>query len=135
VSRAVKLVLQRFRDFLPAPFVNPRRGELRLVIDGKARRLRLTLSALAYLESLYDGKNILLLTKDFATQGMCARDVICVLQAGLYGAGEGEMISDNIKANTDDATNTSCAFDIEGGYARASEAAAQLLEVAFLVAE
>jgi len=131
----VKLVLPRFRDFLPAPFVNPRRGELRLVIDGKARRLRLTLSALAYLESLYDGKNILLLTKDFATQGMCARDVICVLQAGLYGAGEGEMISDNIKANTDDAANTSYAFDIEGGYARASEAAAQLLEVAFLVAE
>jgi len=131
----VKLVLPRFRDFLPAPFVNPRRGELRLVIDGKTRRLRLTLSALAYLESLYDGKNILLLTKDFATQGMCARDVICVLQAGLYGAGEGEMISDNIKANTDDAANTSCAFDIEGGYARASEAAAQLLEAAFLVAE
>ena len=131
----MKLVLPRFRDFLPTVFVNPRRGERHLVIDGKARRLRLTLSALAYLESLYDGKNILLLTKDFAAHGMCARDVICVLQAGLYGAGEGDMISENIKTDTDEAVRKTCSFDIEGGYARASEVAAQLLEAAFLVAE
>ena len=100
-------------------FFNPRRGELVARMNGKTFRLRLTLAALSYLESLYDGEDILLLVRRFSNQGMSATDVENILQAGVYGAGY-----DPIKN-----------MEIHGGFTVASAYASKLLERAFIASE
>ncbi len=97
-------------------FINPRRGEVGAVINNKAYRLCLTLSALAYLESLYDNQNILTLTRQFAQQGLSATDVQNILQAGLFGR-SGPALEK---------------MDVRDGFDAAMRIAALLLERAFV---
>ena len=99
-------------------FANRHRGEVAAVINHAPRRLRLTLSALAQLESAYGETDILELVRGFAAQGLSARDVDLVLRAGLTGAG-------------DELAHSAAALDVEGGYAAAAQLAARLLAAAF----
>lgn len=96
-------------------FINPRRGEVAAIINNKAHCLCLTLSALAYLESCYDGCDILELTKRFAENGLSAKDVQNILQAGLFGR-NGPALE---------------AMEVRGGFEAAVEIASLLLERAF----
>ncbi len=97
-------------------FHNPRQGEVSVSINNTQYPLKLTLSALAYLESIYDGKDILLLIETFAEQGMTATDVHNILQAGLYGAGEKQIKN----------------IEIDGGINQAKKCATTLIENAFI---
>ncbi len=97
-------------------FINPKRGEVGAIINGKAYKLCLTLSALAYLESLYDGKNILQITASFAQNGLTAQDIQNILQAGLFGR-DGPALTH---------------FEVRGGFDRAGKLATLLLERAFV---
>ena len=99
---------------------NPWAGEVRLVLDGTARELRLTLGALAELESeLSGGETILQLIDRFETGRFSTRDVLALIVAGLRGGGWQGTAGDLIET------------EIEGGLLRCTEAAAQLLARAF----
>jgi len=99
--------------------VNPWRGEVRLVLDGRAHVMRLTLGALAELEERLGADSLVALVERFEEGRFCARDLLALLAAGLRGAGwqgdEGELAR----------------ADIEGGPGAAARAAAQLLARAF----
>lgn len=77
---------------------------------------------MAYLESLYDGENILSLTTRFAQDGLSAQDVYKILQAGLMGGGQEGREAD---------LEPPLKIDVDDGFEAASQAAAQLLERAF----
>jgi len=98
---------------------NPQRGEVALVIDGRARRLRLTLGALAALEARLDAAGLIGLAERFEGGTVGAADLIAVIAAGLAGAGE----------ETDEAAIA--AAEIEGGAVAALEAGLALLAAAF----
>lgn len=66
---------------------NRYRGEISAELDGQSWRLCLTLGALAELESAFDEPDLLALAKRFESGRMKARDAICVIGAGLRGAG------------------------------------------------
>ena len=67
---------------------NPLRGEVVLVIDGRARRMRLTLGALAELEARLGAGGLVALAERFEGGGVGSEDLIALLTAGLKGAGE-----------------------------------------------
>lgn len=67
---------------------NTYRGEIDAEIGGRRRRLVLTLGALAELESAFAADDLVALAERFASGRLKARDIICVLGAGLRGAGE-----------------------------------------------
>ncbi|MCF4097938.1 gene transfer agent family protein [Maritalea mediterranea] len=99
--------------------VNPRRGEIELMIDGKPHTLCLTLGALAELEAKLQLDDLNGLGKRFEAGHISARDMITILGAGLRGAGH--AISDQ--------DLESC--HIEGGALGAAKAVAQLLHLTF----
>ncbi len=68
--------------------VNRRRGEVAAVLDGRERRLCLTLGALAGLEAAYAADDLAALVERFSTGRLSALDMIRILGAGLRGAGE-----------------------------------------------
>lgn len=109
-----------FKNILP---INPRRGEVAVKLNGQQHILRLSLAALAYLENLYEGENILMLTKRFARDGLSAKDVHHILQAGLMGG---------LDHNKDMPAHIPAYIDVNGGFEQASCAAAKLLERAFI---
>ena len=98
---------------------NPYRGEVELVVDGQARRLRLTLGALAELEARLESESLLELIARFETGSFRVRDLVALLAAGLNGGGwrvsEAELV----------------AAAIEGGPLAAAQAAARLLKLTF----
>lgn len=100
---------------------NPWAGEVGLVINGKHRRLKLTLGALAELEQALGCRSLLELAQRFEQASYSGRDVIHVIQAGLMGAGEPLPQDEVLSA------------DIGGGPVVAAQAAAQLLVRAFSV--
>jgi len=98
---------------------NPWRGELRLVIDGKAHVLRLTLGALAELEETLETGALVDLAARFEAGRYSSRDVLALLVAGLRGGGWRGSAADLLSA------------EIEGGPLGAARAAAELLARAF----
>lgn len=66
---------------------NRHRGEITARLDGKAYSLCLTLGALAELEARLEGEDILALAQRFESGRITAREAICVIGAGLRGAG------------------------------------------------
>jgi hypothetical protein len=98
---------------------NPWAGEAELVIDGQRRVLKLTLGALAELETALETGSLVQLVERFESGGFAARDVLLLLAAGLRGGGWDGAASDLAKA------------DIEGGPMVAARVAAELLARAF----
>lgn len=98
---------------------NPRRGEVDLLADGRSLPMRLSLNALAELESSFAVDNLAALGERFGSGQLSARDVIRILGAGLRGAG----------ARMEDGEVAMLAFD--EGLAGAIRAAVMLLEATF----
>jgi hypothetical protein len=98
---------------------NPWAGEVALVVDGQRRVLKLTLGALAELETALETGSLVQLVERFEGGGFTARDVLLLLAAGLRGGGWDGVASDLAKA------------DIEGGPMVAARVAAELLARAF----
>ncbi len=66
---------------------NRRRGEVAAVLDGKSRRLCLTLGALAELEATYAADDLGALVERFSRGRLSALDMIRIIGAGLRGGG------------------------------------------------
>ena len=101
---------------------NPWRGEVSLVIDGHTHVLRLTLGALAELESAMQTRSLVDLVERFESGAYASVDVLAILRAGLKG-GRVDPLPD-----LDHGV-------IEGGPMQAAQVAAQLLVRAFTLPE
>lgn len=98
---------------------NPWTGEVALVIDGTPRVMKLTLGALAELETQLGEDTIIGLVERFENGAFSSRDVLALIVAGLRGGGWQGGAQDLLAA------------EIEGGPVRAAQAAGQLLSRAF----
>ena len=67
---------------------NRHRGEVAAELDGRPRRLVLTLGALAELEDALGAEDLVALAERFSRGRLAARDAIRLVAAGLRGAGE-----------------------------------------------
>jgi len=67
---------------------NRRRGEIVAELDGRSRRLCLTLGALAELEAGLGAEDLSALAARFSAGRLSARDLIPLIGAGLRGGGE-----------------------------------------------
>jgi hypothetical protein len=99
--------------------VNAQRGEVPLVVDGKALVMRLSLGALAELETRLGASGLIGLAERFETGAFRGEDLIALLAAGLRGAG-GDVSETEV---------ADMAFD--GGAVGAARAASQLLAATF----
>lgn len=93
-----------------------------LVIDGQSYDLRLTLGALAALESALEVGSLVDMVERFESGAYSSRDVLAILRAGLNG-GRAEPMPDPENGV------------IDGGPMQAARVAAQLLVRAFAVPE
>lgn len=98
---------------------NPWAGEVELVIDGSPHVLKLTLGALAELESQLGTGTLVELVERFETSKFSTQDVLRLIVAGLRGGGWSGCAADLLSA------------DIDGGPVAASRAAAEALARAF----
>lgn len=98
---------------------NPWSGEVALVIDGQRQVLKLTLGALAELESGLAEGSLVDLVERFEAGRFSSRDVLMLIVAGLRGGGWQGGAADLMQA------------EIEGGPMGAARAAAELLARAF----
>lgn len=98
---------------------NPHAGEVALVIDGERHILRLTLGALAELETALGEDTILALVERFEQGRVSSRDVLALIVAGLRGGGWQGQAPDLMRA------------EIAGGLPGAARVAAELLARAF----
>ena len=98
---------------------NRRRGEIAAILDGRERRLCLTLGALAELEAAYSAENLSALAVRFSGGLLSSTDLIRIVGAGLRGAGE--PVTDTEVAG----------MATEGGVAGLARIAADLLAAAF----
>ena len=99
--------------------VNRYRGEVALMVEGRALPMRLTLGALAELEDAFSVENLPALGERFAAGRLSARDITRILSAGLRGAG-GTLATDEVAA-----------LSFDGGLNGAIAAAIALLDVTF----
>lgn len=99
--------------------VNRHRGEVALMVGGRALPMRLTLGALAELEDAFSVDSLPALGERFASGRLSSRDVVRILAAGLRGAG-GSLSDEEVAA---------LAFD--GGLNGAIAAAIALLDATF----
>ncbi|MEX0955437.1 MAG: gene transfer agent family protein [Rhizobiaceae bacterium] len=67
---------------------NLRRGEIAAVLDGRERRLCLTLGALAELEAAFAADDLNALVERFSAGRFSAADIVRIVGAGLRGAGD-----------------------------------------------
>jgi hypothetical protein len=67
---------------------NKYRGEIEAELGGVKRTLVLTLGALTELEDAFGADDLGALTERFASGRLKARDLTCIIAAGLRGAGE-----------------------------------------------
>lgn len=102
---------------------NPYRGDVDLVVNGEALPMRLTLGALAELESGLQSGSLMALIERFESGDFSTLDIVALLVAGLRGAGWQGTEKDLLVAS------------IEGGPIRAAQSAGQLLKSAFSLAE
>ncbi|MDF3605692.1 gene transfer agent family protein [Paracoccus sp. DMF-8] len=98
---------------------NPYAGEVQVVLDGQPHAARLTLGALAGLETELAESSMIALVERFETGRFSSRDVLAVLVAGLKGGGWRGEAGDLMTA------------EIQGGPVAAAQAAAALLARAF----
>jgi hypothetical protein len=98
---------------------NPWAGEVSLVIDGEVRVLKLTLGALAELESAMGTDTVVALAERFEAGRCSSRDVLSLIVAGLRGGGWRGTSADLLSA------------EIAGGPVAAARAAGLLLVRAF----
>ncbi|MEM9708440.1 MAG: gene transfer agent family protein [Pseudomonadota bacterium] len=98
---------------------NPWAGDVRVVIDGAPRDMRLTLGALAELEAELGEASLFDLISRFESGNVSSRDVLALIVAGLRGGGWEGQASDLLAA------------EIEGGPVEAARLAGQLLARAF----
>lgn len=99
--------------------VNPWRGEVALRADGQTHTLRLSLGALAALETTLGAEGLLDLADRIDRGGLRTREVIAILTAGFQGAGhavEAQAVAD---------------MAVEGGAAEAMRVAVALMVAAF----
>lgn len=113
LHRPVRLPLRR------CDMANPWTGEVDLVLDGQRHILKLTLGALAELESALGDDTLLALVTRFETGGYSTRDVLALIVAGLRGGGWQGHAADLLRA------------DVAGGPVAAAQTAALLLVRAF----
>lgn len=99
--------------------MNPYRGDVSLTLNGKTQVMRLTLGALAELETDLKTGSLLELVERFETGAFCATDLVALLLAGLRGGG-----ADFNRSTLNDAV-------IEGGAVAAAQAGALLLKRSF----
>jgi Phage tail tube protein, GTA-gp10 len=66
---------------------NRHRGEIEAELGGQNYNLCLTLGALAEIEHAYGGEDLIAIAERFETGRIKATDAICVIGAGLRGAG------------------------------------------------
>lgn len=99
--------------------MNPYRGEVTLSLNGEAQVMRLTLGALAELETALGADTLLALVERFEKGAFSAADLISLLLAGLRGGG---AVMDR---------DTLLAAQIDGGPVAAAQAGALLLKRAF----
>ena len=98
---------------------NPYHGEVSLVMNRQTYKLRLTLGALAELETALKADSLIALVERFEKTTFSSRDIIALLIAGLRGGGwEGD---------TEELQNA----EIAGGPQHAAKVAALLLHRAF----
>ena len=98
---------------------NPYRGEVDLEVDGEMRRMRLTLGALADLETRLESDSLFDMISRFESGAFRVRDLICLLTAGLNGGGMPITEAELLKCQ------------IGGGPLAAAQAAARLLRITF----
>ena len=102
---------------------NPYRGEVSLVLNGRAHVLRLTLGALAELEQGLGSDSLLGLVERFESGAFSTGDLVALLEAGLRGGGWQGARAELL------------AGEIEGGPVAAARVAARLLAVSFAVSD
>jgi hypothetical protein len=99
---------------------NPWAGEADLTVDGAPKVMKLTLGALAELETSLGEASLIALIERFEGGGFSGRDLLALLVAGLRGGGwrecSAEMLAD---------------ADIGGGPVAAAQAAGRLLARTF----
>jgi hypothetical protein len=100
---------------------NPWRGEVSLTINGEPQVMRLTLGALAELETRLQEPSLVALVERFEGNRYAARDVLALLEAGLRG-GKCDLAPEDLPH-----------AEIEGGPVAAAQAAAELLARAFVL--
>jgi hypothetical protein len=100
---------------------NPWRGDVALVLDGREHVLRLTLGALAELETKLGEGSLVALVERFEGNRFSSRDVLSLLEAGLQGG------------RCDVGAEELAHAEIGGGPMAAARAAAELLARAFMV--
>jgi hypothetical protein len=66
---------------------NRHRGEIDAELGGQSYRLCLTLGALAEIEDVYGGEDLIAIAERFETGRISASDALCVIGAGLRGGG------------------------------------------------
>lgn len=100
---------------------NPWAGEVAVWLDGKRHVAKLTLGALAELETDLGEESLLDLVQRFEANRFSTRDVLALLVAGLRGGGWAGTSADLLTV------------EVGGGPIAASKAAAELLARAFTV--
>jgi hypothetical protein len=75
--------------------INPHRGDVPVMLGGRALSLRLTLGGLAALEHALGAPDLSALAERFTEGRIAARDLIAILRIGLAGAGH-EVSEDEI---------------------------------------
>lgn len=98
---------------------NPYRGETELSVNGEMRVMRLTLGALADLETRLKAASLLEMIARFETGTFQVRDLISLVAAGLNGGGW-KITEDELLGST-----------IDGGPLEVAQAAARLLKITF----
>lgn len=101
--------------------VNPFAGEVAITLDGEVRVAKLTLGALAELESAIGAPSLVDLVRRFESGAFSGRDVMALIVAGLRGGGWQGTAADLLTV------------DIAGGPVAAARAAGELLARAFAV--
>lgn len=98
---------------------NPFAGEVEIVIDGTPHICKLTLGAIAELETTMQVGSIIEIVKRFESGNLSSRDVLAVVVAGMRGGGWAGRSEDLLTA------------EIEGGALGAAQVAALLIQRAF----
>ena len=101
--------------------VNPYAGEVAIRLDGAAHVMKLTLGALAELETALDAPSLIDLVERFEAGRFSTRDVLALVVAGLRGGGWAGTAADLLQV------------EIGGGPVEAARAAAEVLARAFQV--
>lgn len=102
---------------------NPWAGEVALRLDGQRHTLKLTLGALAELESELQSGTLVELVERFETGRFSSRDVLALIVAGLRGGGWNGTARDLLTV------------EVAGGPVEAARVAGQLLARAFAPSE